>query len=119
LLQKILKNAQKEESVKAVILVPTRELCTQVHKTLQGLVYYASELVQTAVLSGGRQSKEELTRQEAMLRDCPNIVVATPGGLLVHIRNGKLDLKQVETLVVDEADLVLSFGASPKSACVQ
>lgn len=110
LLQKILKNTQKEEIVKAVILVPTRELCTQVHKTLQGLVYYASELVQTAVLSGGRMSKEDLARQEAMLRDCPNVVVATPGGLLVHIRNNRLNLKQVETLVVDEADLVLSFG---------
>lgn len=112
LLQKILKHALKDESIKAVILVPTRELCTQVHKTLQALVFYASELVQTAVLSGGRLNKEELARQEAMLRDCPNIVVATPGGLLVHIRSAKLDLKHVETLVVDEADLVLSFGKS-------
>ena len=68
-----------------------------------------------AVLSGGRSNtekgKQELARQEAMLRDLPDVIVATPAGLLTHIRSGVLDLaSSVETLVVDEADLVLSFG---------
>jgi ATP-dependent RNA helicase DDX56/DBP9 len=74
-------------------------------------------VISVAVLSVGRgrseKAREELDRQEAMLRDKPDVLVATPAGLLTHIRNGALDLKaSVETLVVDEADLVLSFGYS-------
>lgn len=117
LLQKILHNnvTAQEEGVRAVILVPTRELCTQVYQTLQMLTYYCDEIVSLAVLSGGRatseKEKQELARQEAMLRDLPKVIVATPAGLLTHVRSGVLNLSEsVETLVVDEADLVLSFG---------
>lgn len=122
-LQKLLQRPQKSGSVGAIILVPTRELCTQVHKTLQQLTYYCDDVITTAVLSvgsaSGSRNNEELERQEAMLRDQPDILVATPNALLTHIRRSNesaspsLDLKSsVETLVVDEADLVLSFGYS-------
>jgi ATP-dependent RNA helicase DDX56/DBP9 len=131
LLQKILHNKDavsdafsrnNSSGVKAVVLVPTRELCSQVHKTLQSLIYYCDEIVSVAVLtsarsgsSGGAEKKktqQDLTRQKAMLRDRPDVIVATPAGLLTHIRNGDVQLKEsMETLVVDEADLVLSFGA--------
>ena len=108
--------------VGAVILVPTRELCTQVYQELKRLMYYCDDVLSVAMLSvaGKRgikatdKSKQELDRQEAMLRDRPDLIVATPAGLLTHIRSGALhQLKEtVETLVVDEADLVLSFGYS-------
>jgi ATP-dependent RNA helicase DDX56/DBP9 len=127
LLQKILHNketldargSRKDPSgVRAVVLVPTRELCSQVYKTMQSLIYYCDEVVSVAVLtsvraSGGdkKKSDQELTRQKAMLRDRPDVIVATPAGLLTHVRNGDVQLKEsMETLVVDEADLVLSFG---------
>lgn len=102
-------------SIQAIILVPTRELCTQVHRTLQSLIYYCDDMITVALLSGsqgrGKKAREDLTRQEAMLRDRPDIVVATPTGLATHISSGAVYLKtSVETLVVDEADLVLSFG---------
>lgn len=105
----------EKNNVRAVILVPTRELCTQVHKVLQELVYYCDDQISIAMLSAshgrGKKAKEELIRQEAMLRDRPDVVVATPTGLATHIQSGAVDLKSaVETLVVDEADLVLSFG---------
>lgn len=102
--------------VKAVILVPTRELCTQVTNTIQSLTYYCDEIITVAALfSGKNSSKATLVQQEAMLRDRPNVIVSTPAGLLTQIkRDGsmlKLSLKKsVESLVVDEADLVLSFG---------
>uniref|UniRef100_A0A7S4ABF3 RNA helicase n=2 Tax=Pseudo-nitzschia australis TaxID=44445 RepID=A0A7S4ABF3_9STRA len=120
LLQKILRSSESSNhapGVRAVVLVPTRELCSQVFKTLQSLVYYCDEVVSLAVLSatrtGGRGEKahQELARQKAMLRDRPDVIVATPAGLLTHIRNGDINLKDsMETLVVDEADLVLSYG---------
>jgi ATP-dependent RNA helicase DDX56/DBP9 len=103
-------------SIGAVILVPTRELCTQVHDTLKVLTCYCDDVISVAVLSVGQgrgeAQKQDLARQEASLRDRPRIVVATPMGLLTQIRSKHVNLKDVETLVVDEADLVLSFGYS-------
>jgi len=122
LLQKILRDASssnRSSGVRAVILVPTRELCSQVYSTLQSLVYYCDEVVSLAVLSATKaigsgssaKAQQDLARQKAMLRDHPDVIVATPSGLLTHIRNGDVKLKDSkETLVVDEADLVLSFG---------
>eukprot|EP00569_Conticribra_weissflogii_P007513 CAMPEP_0171349950 /NCGR_PEP_ID=MMETSP0878-20121228/35166_1 /TAXON_ID=67004 /ORGANISM="Thalassiosira weissflogii, Strain CCMP1336" /LENGTH=695 /DNA_ID=CAMNT_0011854745 /DNA_START=20 /DNA_END=2104 /DNA_ORIENTATION=+ len=101
--------------VKGVILVPTKELCTQVAKVIEDLTYYCSEHIKVVVLSGGAKKGGGgnvcSLQQEALLRDRPDVVVATPAGLVTHVRNGKLNLKKsVETLVVDEADLILSFG---------
>ena len=106
--------------VRAVVLVPTRELCSQVQKTLTELTYYCDDVIFSVVLSAGggagsqgrkKESKKELAKQEAMLRDRPDVVVSTPAGLLNHIRSGALVLKKsVQSLVVDEADLVLSYG---------
>lgn len=121
LLQKIIQSKSMSASndhqpaVRAVILVPTRELCSQVYNTLKSLVYYCDEIVSLAVLSasarGEKSQQPELARQKATLRDRPDVLVATPAGLLGHIRAGDVDLKSsMETLVVDEADLVLSFG---------
>jgi ATP-dependent RNA helicase DDX56/DBP9 len=99
-------------AVKGVILVPTRELCTQIAKVIDDLTYYCADHVKVVVLSGNTKKGGMSTlQQEALLRDQPDIVVATPSGLLTHVRSGKLNLKKsVETLVVDEADLILSFG---------
>ena len=123
LLQKILRSSEAPSNntpgARAVVLVPTRELCSQVYRTLQSLVYYCDEVVSLAVLSAtrasgrssGTKAQQDLARQKAMLRDRPDVIVATPAGLLTHIRNGDVKLKEsLETLVVDEADLVLSFG---------
>ena len=106
-------------AVKGVILVPTRELCNQVSQVLDDLTYYCADQIKVVVLSSSSSSSKgkkkkgnsETLQQEALLRDRPDIVVATPAGLVTHVRSGKLNLKRsVETLVVDEADLILSFG---------
>jgi len=106
-----------EGGIRAVILAPTRELCAQVHRTLVDLTYYCDEVVSVAVIEGAvkggkkKDGKALLAQQEALLRDQPDVVVSTPAGLLTHIRSGAVSLeKSVESLVVDEADLVLSFG---------
>jgi ATP-dependent RNA helicase DDX56/DBP9 len=120
ILHKILCKANETDNssgfVKAVILVPTRELCTQVTTTLNSLIYYCDEMISIASLFSGKNSSEvAISQQEAMLRDRPDVLVSTPAGLVAHInRDGnclKTSLKEsVESLVVDEADLVLSFG---------
>lgn len=102
--------------VKGVILVPTRELCTQVSNTINSLIYYCEDEITIATLFSGKNSSEtSMKQQEALLRDRPDIIVSTPSGLLDHIKRENSLLKDtlkhsVKTLVVDEADLVLSFG---------
>ena len=87
LLQKILAGGDKHV-VRAIVLVPTRELCAQVAASLKTLTYYCSE-INTSALSVGRtrgeKSEKEILQQEAGLRDRPTIVVASPRGLLMHI----------------------------------
>ena len=52
-----------------------------------------------------------MSAQQALLRDRPDIVISTPSRLLSHIKAGNIHLKtSVQTLVMDEADLILSFG---------
>ena len=99
-----------------VILVPTRELCEQVSKVLDDLTYYCADEIKVVSLSSsggsGARGKKDILRQSAMLRDKPDVVVATPAGLVVHVRNGDINPSKggLLTLVVDEADLILSFG---------
>ena len=74
--------AASSSGTSALILVPTRELCAQVYKQCRALMSYCSDL---SVLSLGSDSKET---QALRLRESPEIIVATPGVLLGHIRSG-------------------------------
>ncbi|KAJ0403827.1 hypothetical protein P43SY_003924 [Pythium insidiosum] len=113
MLHKILQHKDDEASrttarpsVKALVLVPTKELVEQTRKHISELMYYCRDIV--SVLGLGGQS---MSAQQALLRDVPDIVVATPGRLVAHLEAGNLSLKDsVQTVVIDEADLVLSFG---------
>ncbi|KAI9592132.1 P-loop containing nucleoside triphosphate hydrolase protein [Syncephalis fuscata] len=92
---------------RALILVPTRELAEQVTSQLGRLLMYCSKQVRVVNLAG--QTSVEV--QRSMLAENPDIIVATPSRVLPHLRNKRLILSEtLETLVIDEADLVLSFG---------
>lgn len=93
-------------SVKAVILVPTRELCAQVLEQISAFLYYCNDKVSIVGLSS-----ETVEVQAVWLRELPDIIVATPARFAVHLKSGALKLgDDLDTLVIDEADLVLSFG---------
>lgn len=106
-LQKILAAEEKEQrSIKALILVPTKELVAQTQAAFQELMYYCKDVVSLVALGG-----ESISAQQAVLRDVPDILITTPGRLVTHIEAGNVQLQDsVKTLVMDEADLVLSFG---------
>ena len=94
ILHKILSKTEESDDdsdegfVKAIILVPTKELCAQVTKTIKGLTYYCDEIISVATLGGGAHSNSSvLAKQQAMLRDRPNIIVSTPAGLLKHLKS--------------------------------
>ncbi|CAN0409032.1 unnamed protein product, partial [Discosporangium mesarthrocarpum] len=112
LLQKILRRKEAEpglpRGVRAVVLVPTRELCEQARAHLMELMHYCRNTVTLLALVG-----DNMPAQQAELRDKCDILISTPARLVAHLKTGNVELRDtVETLVVDEADLVLSFGYS-------
>lgn len=106
------KSLSVSRGVEAIILVPTRDLCPQVREVVNTLTIYCSRLVSAHALSGTSGTLEEQTLR---LAELPSILIATPGRLAQHLRAGHLPGSQIlaETLhsvVIDEADLVLSYG---------
>ena len=89
----------------ALIIVPTRELATQVCNELAWLMADI-EGVRLASVTGGTP----LYRDREILSRRPRLLVGTPGRLLDHVRTGVLDLKNVSELVLDEADQMLDMG---------
>jgi len=93
--------------VRALILVPTRELAAQVQESVR--TYGAHQHLRSTVIFGG----VGINPQIAELRRGVDIVVATPGRLLDHVQQKTVDLRQVEILVLDEADRMLDMGFIP------
>ncbi len=88
----------------AVVLVPTRELAIQVS---EAIYRYGRELgAKVLPIYGG----QPIQRQLHALRDGVHVVVATPGRAIDHINRGTLQLDEVETVVLDEADEMLDMG---------
>lgn len=94
----------KKGPVQELILVPTRELALQVTEELISFNKY-SRLTITAIY-GGASISEQLRR----LKKGVDIVVGTPGRILDHLRRGTLDLKELQYLILDEADEMLNMG---------
>ena len=90
-----------------LVLVPTRELATQVHGVIEPL---AKALGLTSVCIYGGVGIHEQARK---LRKGANIVVATPGRLLDHMERGNVRFKKLCVLVLDEADRMLDMGFMP------
>jgi ATP-dependent RNA helicase RhlE len=92
---------------RVLILAPTRELCVQIEDDVQGFTYH-TDLTSVAVYGG-----VGMDAQERALRAGVDIVVATPGRLMDHQRNGAVDFTRVDTLVLDEADRMMDMGFWP------
>jgi len=95
-----------EDRIQALILSPTRELVQQIKKQLFKFTKYSDHKVFVEAVYGG----EKIDRQIANLQRTTHIVVATPGRLIDLIERGSVDLKGIKTLVLDEADEMLSMG---------
>lgn len=91
----------------ALVLVPTRELAVQVHKEAENLM--AGSGIRAAAIYGG----VGYGAQREALRNGSHLVIGTPGRILDHIINKTLDIEDLEILVLDEADRMLSMGFYP------
>ena len=93
------------EDVQALVLAPTRELAVQIQEELRDLCEF-KEGVRTVCLYGGAP----IDKQINTLKKRPQIVVATPGRLMDHMKRRTVRLDKVQTVVLDEADRMLDMG---------
>ena len=106
ILHKLLTSSQLENT-KCLILAPTKELCKQICKTVQDLCYYCKEVITWYALSD-----DATAIQQYHLKNKPHIIITTPTRIVQHIKSKSIDVSHVETLIIDEADLILSYGYS-------
>ncbi len=92
-------------NVMGLVLAPTRELAIQIRDELRDLCAF-KEGVRSVCLYGGQPIDKQITQ----LKKRPQIVVATPGRLMDHVKRRTLRLDKVETVVLDEADRMLDMG---------
>lgn len=103
----ILQRITSGNSIKALIVTPTRELATQIEEVARSCAHYTNHKAM-AVFGGVPYAP-----QSRKVRRGVNVLVATPGRLLDMMRRGDVDLSSVEILVLDEADRMLDMGFLP------
>jgi ATP-independent RNA helicase DbpA len=97
--------AEGKKRVQGLVLCPTRELSSQVAAEIRRLARY-QENIKVVILSGG----QSIGPQIGSLEHGAHVVVGTPGRIKDHLRKQTLDLSEVKTLVLDEADRMLHMG---------
>ena len=108
ILQRFLREGPtRTPATRALILAPTRELAVQIEDQVQGLTYHTT--VSSVAVFGG----VPMTQQEQALKADVDIIVATPGRLMDHMRHDSVSFAALEVLVLDEADRMLDMGFWP------
>ena len=104
LLNRLVDRSGPSVEIRALILLPTRELAQQTLKQVK--LFSQFTYIKSGLVTGGEDFKE----QAAMLRKVPDVLIGTPGRLLEQLNAGNLDLSHVEVLILDEADRMLDMG---------
>jgi ATP-dependent RNA helicase DeaD len=99
----IIQKADKGKGIQGLVLAPTRELAMQVAKSLDE--YSRHNKLKIEAVYGGVSIDPQIRNLKSA-----EIVVGTPGRLIDHIERGTIDLRNLKTLVLDEADMMLDMG---------
>lgn len=100
-------NHRIEGQVGALVIVPTRELAIQISQHLEGLSYFTN--ISSIPVYGGNDGGNFVAEKKA-LQTGTDIVICTPGRMIAHINMGYAQFKQLQFLVLDEADRMLDMG---------
>lgn len=98
---------KEDNTIDTLIIVPTRELAIQIDQQIQGFSYFVSA-GSIAIYGGGDGIDWE--SQKKALKNGTDIIVATPGKLLSHLKMGYVNLANIKHLILDEADRMLDMG---------
>lgn len=97
----------KSSSINTLIIVPTRELALQIDQQIQGFSYFVP--VSSLPVYGGGDGNDFETERKALLGNS-DIIVATPGKLISHLKMGYVKFNDIKHLILDEADKMLDMG---------
>lgn len=106
IIQKIME-MEDDNSIKALIIVPTRELAIQIDQHMEGLSYFTS-ISSIAVYGGGDGAL--FSKEKQALSSGVDVVIGTPGRLISHLNLGYVKIDRLRFLVLDEADRMLDMG---------
>lgn len=104
ILNRMLLEKAPNTGTRVLILLPTRELALQTQKNIEKLAAFT--YIKSGLIIGGEAFKHQI----ATIRKNPEILIATPGRLVEHIEKGHPDFKDLEIMVLDEADRMLDMG---------
>ncbi len=99
-----------KDAVNCIVMSPTRELAQQIDQAMQGFGYYLDGISSVAVYGGNDGNRFDIETKG--LKMGADVIIATPGRLLSHIRMGHIDLNRLSFFVLDEADRMLDMGFS-------
>lgn len=106
-IEKLLRKPSLSNKIKALVIVPTRELAMQINQMMQGFSYF-TDIASVAVYGGGDSSSFS-DEKEAFIKGV-DIIIGTPGKLIAHGNMAYADFSEVECLILDEADRMLDMG---------
>ena len=98
------------DAVNCIVMSPTRELAQQIDQAMQGFGYYLNDVSSVAIYGGNDGSRFD--QETKGLKMGADVIIATPGRLLSHIRMGHVDLSRLSFFILDEADRMLDMGFS-------
>lgn len=107
IINRLAEGTYPDDAINAVVISPTRELAQQIDRQMEGFSYFLP--VSSVPVYGGTDGAG-FVRQQKALKAGADVVIATPGRLLDHIKMGYVDLSRVSFLVLDEADRMLDMG---------
>ena len=107
ILDKLAHRDSHDDSINTLIIAPTRELALQIDQQIEGFGYFV-DTSSLPVYGGGDASSWD--QQKTALRKGADIIVATPGRLISHIKLGYVKLDNLQHLILDEADRMLDMG---------
>jgi superfamily II DNA/RNA helicase len=110
LLHRIITDKSRTDTIKTLIIAPTRELAVQIDQQLEGFSYFAG-VSSIAVYGGGSGTDFEVEKKA--IKTGAEVLVATPGRLISHINSGYVDFSHLQFLILDEADRMLDMGFIP------
>lgn len=106
-IHELMRTRTAEVSIRALVVVPTRELALQIDQALEGLSYF-TDVSSFALYGGGDGSNFD--QQKKALTMGTDFVIATPGKLISHLNMGYVKLDALNFLILDEADRMLDMG---------
>ncbi|MDP4209348.1 MAG: DEAD/DEAH box helicase [Bacteroidota bacterium] len=106
-IHKLITSQHHHDHIKALVIVPTRELAVQIEQQMEGFSYF-TPVSSIAVYGGGDGAS--FTREKQALTQGADVVICTPGRMIAHLNLGYVKISDLKFLILDEADRMLDMG---------